>query len=126
MKALDRSEFIFAVMQPILTYVRAMSKILHVFTLLGYSAQKVKVVLNRMVKDVKPSQEKIEEGIQKPCDWVVPNDFANSVESSNSGIPVLKLAPDSNLSKSLVHMARHLTGEAPEEEHKSLLSKIFG
>lgn len=127
MKALDRSEFVFVVMQPVLTYVRAMSKILHVFTLLGYSAQKVRVVLNRMVKDSSPSQDKIEEGIQKVCDWVVPNDFVNSMESANAGVPILKLAPNSDLTKSLLKMASSLTGDASSSTNgKSFLSRLFG
>lgn len=127
MKALDRSEFVYVVMQPILTYVRAMSKILHVFTLLGYTAQKVKVVLNRMVSNNKPSQEKIEEGIQKACDWVVPNDYSHSVESANAGIPILKIAPDCDLSKSLTEMAKGLAGQLePGESNESFLRKLFG
>lgn len=111
MKALDRSEHIYAVMQPILPYVRAMSKVLHVFTLLGYTSQKVKVVLNRMSKDTKPSQAKLEEVIQKTCEWVVPNDFNNSIESANSGVPIQKLAPDSPVSKSLMYIAANLVGD---------------
>lgn len=125
MKALDRSEQIYAVMQPVLPYMRAMSKILHVFTLLGYSAQKVKVLLNRMDKDVKPSQSKIEEAIQKPCDWVVPNDYLNCIESVNAGIPILKLAPDSTVSKHLMKLAYELAG-TKHVPNKSLFSKLFG
>lgn len=124
MKALDRSDQIYAVMQPILPYVRAMSKILHVFTLLGYPSQKVKVVLNRMTKDSKPSQAKLEDTIQKACDWVVPNDFASTIESSNTGIPIIKLAPESSVSKSLVQLAARLVG-VKDEEAGSLFSRWF-
>lgn len=125
MKALDRSEQIYAVMQPILPYVRAMSKVLHVFTLLGYSAQKVKVVLNRMGKDTKPSQAKLEEVIQKTCEWVVPNDFNNSIESANSGVPIQKLAPDSPVSKSLMYLAANLVGDKVSAR-PSFFARLFG
>ena len=125
LKALDRSEQIYAVMQPILPYVRAMSKVLHVFTLLGYSAQKVKVVLNRMGKDTKPSQAKLEEVIQKTCEWVVPNDFNNSIESANSGVPIQKLAPDSPVSKSLMYLAANLVGDKVSAR-PSFFARLFG
>lgn len=125
MKALDRSEFIFAVMQPVLTYIRAMAKILHVFALLGYSGSKVNVVLNRMVNDSKPSQSKIEEAIQKPCDWVVPNDYKNCTESANAGIPLIKLSPDSLVTKSVRKMAMSLVGASETESGKSFLRKLF-
>lgn len=125
MKALDRSEQIYAVMQPILPYVRAMSKVLHVFTLLGYSSQKVKVVLNRMSRDTKPDQAKLEEVIQKTCDWVVPNDFNNSIESANSGVPIQKLAPDSSVSKSLMHLAAILVGDKVSAR-PSFFARLFG
>lgn len=125
MKALDRSEQIYAVMQPILPYVRAMSKVLHVFTLLGYSSQKVKVVLNRMSRDTKPDQAKLEEVIQKTCDWVVPNDFNNSIESANSGVPIQKLAPDSSVSKSLMHLAANLAGDKVSAR-PSFFARLFG
>ena len=125
MKALDRSEQIYTVMQPILPYARAMSKILHVFTLLGYPAQKVKAVLNRMTKDSTPSQAKLEETIQKTFEWVVPNDFGNAISSANSGIPVPKLAPDCALSKSLDEMAATLVG-VKNEASTSFFAKLFG
>lgn len=125
MKALDRSEQIFAVMQPILPYVRAMSKVLHVFTLLGYPAQKVKVLLNRMTKDTRPSQAKLEEVIQKTCECVIPNDFSNSIESANSGVPIQKLAPDSPVSKSLMQLAASLVGDKVAAQ-PSFLSRLFG
>lgn len=125
MKALDRSEQIFAVMQPILPYARAMSKILHVFTLLGYPAQKVKAVLNRMTKDSTPGQAKLEETIQKTFEWVVPNDFSNAIASANSGIPVQKLAPECALTKSLQQMAANLAGVKAELQ-TSFFAKLFG
>lgn len=125
MKALDRSEQIYAVMQPILPYVRAMSKVLHVFTLLGYGSQKIKVVLNRMSKDTRPDQAKLEEVIQKTCEWVVPNDFKNSIESANSGVPIQKLAPDSAVSKSLMHLAANLVGDKAAAR-PSFFARLFG
>lgn len=125
MKALDRSERIYTVMQPILPYVRAMSKILHVFTLLGYPAQKVKVVLNRMSNDSRLTQAKLEDAIQKPCDWVVANDYKNSIESANAGVPILKLAPDSAICGNLQQLAAELTGKEVEAG-PSFFAKLFG
>ena len=125
MKALDRSEAIYTVMQPILPYVRAMSKVLHVFTLLGYASQKVKVVLNRMTKDSHLTQGKLEDAIQKPSDCVVRNDYLNAIESANAGVPILKLAPNSPISDDLRRLAAELCGKQVQES-VSFFSKLFG
>ena len=126
MKALDRSEFIYAVMQPMLPYIRSMTKLLHVFSLLGYADQKVKVVLNRSTKDLKPPLEKIEDAIQKKVEWTTPNDYAPCVDSVNAGIPILKLSPSSSISVSILQMAQRICGLQETAKAGSFLSKLFG
>lgn len=78
-----------------------------------------------MGKDTKPSQAKLEEVIQKTCEWVVPNDFNNSIESANSGVPIQKLAPDSPVSKSLMYLAANLVGDKVSVR-PSFFARLFG
>ncbi len=110
MKVLDRSYKIFVVFQPVVSYLRALAKVLHLFTLLGYESRKIGTVLNRMDKAVAISLGKIEDAIQKPIDWVFPNDFLNATESVNAGIPIQKLQAHIPLSDTFTAMACDIAG----------------
>ncbi|MBU3628867.1 AAA family ATPase [Polynucleobacter sp. AP-Reno-20A-A9] len=110
MKVLDRSDKIFVVFQPVVSYLRALAKVLHLFTLLGYESRKIGTVLNRMDKAVAISLGKIEDAIQKPIDWVFPNDFLNATESVNTGIPIQKLQAHIPLSETFTAMACDIAG----------------
>ncbi len=108
MKVLDRSDKVFIVFQPVISYIRAVTKVLHLFSLLGYESRKIGTVLNRMDKAVTISLDKMEEALQKPIEWVFPNDFLNATESVNTGIPIEKLQPNIPLSNAFVAMASNI------------------
>lgn len=110
MKVLDRSDKIYVVFQPVVSYLRALAKVLHLFTLLGYESRKIGTVLNRMDKAVAISLDKMEDAIQKPIDWVFPNDFLNATESVNTGIPIQKLQAHIPLSDTFTAMACDISG----------------
>ena len=110
MKVLDRSDKIYVVFQPVVSYLRALAKVLHLFTLLGYESRKIGTVLNRMDKAVAISLDKMEDAIQKPIDWVFPNDFLNATESVNTGIPIQKLKSNIPLSDTFTAMACDIAG----------------
>jgi pilus assembly protein CpaE len=128
MKVLDRSDKIYLVLQPIIPYIRAASKVLRLFTLLGYEASKISVISTREDSDKSISKSEIEAAIQKPIDWQFKNDFINCMESSNSGIPIEKLEPNSSFSKTLINLASHISGftsAIPQKRPQSFFSKFF-
>jgi pilus assembly protein CpaE len=126
MKVLDRSDKIFVVFQPVISYLRALAKVLHLFTLLGYESRKIGTVLNRMDKAVAISPAKMEDAIQKPIDWTFPNDFINATESVNTGIPIQKLRAHIPLSDTFTQMACDVAGIKLEAvEGTSLWQKWF-
>jgi len=128
MKVLDRSDKIYLVLQPIIPYIRAASKILRLFTLLGYEANKISVISTREDGDKAIAKSEIEAAIQKPIDWEFKNDFINCMESSNSGIPIEKLEPHCSFSKTLMNLASHICGanaEALQKRSQSFFSKLF-
>lgn len=125
MKALDRADLIFPVMQPMINYLRAMVKQLHVFSMLGYADEKIKVLLNRMDPSVSLSIETMEETINRKIARVVPNDFQHVVESVNTGMPIGKLAPEIPLCDSLRSLSKDLTGISPAEAESSVFKKMF-
>lgn len=125
MKALDRSDRVFPVMQPMVPYLRAMGNLLHLFSMLGYDAHKVSVLLNRIDQTLSLSMSRMEDVIQKKIDRLIPNDFIHAGESSNTGLPILKVSSDSAISVSLREMAKDLSGVALPSHKQGLFSKLF-
>ncbi len=126
MKALDRSDRVFPVMQPMVPYLRAMGNLLHLFSMLGYDAHKVGVLLNRTDQTLSLSMSRMEEVIQKKIDRLIPNDFIHAGESSNTGLPILKVSAESPISTSLREMAKDLSGVVLPLHKQSLFNKLFG
>ena len=116
MKVLDRSNNIYVVFQPVMAYLRALTKILHLFNLLGYEPQKIVTVVNRMDSASAISLEKMESAVQKKINWVFPNDFLNATESANTGIPIQKLQPYATISKVFSSIAHEIAELQPEAE----------
>ncbi len=110
MNVLDRSDKVFVVFQPVVSYIRTLAKVLHLFSMLGYESRKISTVLNRMDKSVAISLDRMEDAIQKPIDWVFPNDFINATESVNTGIPIQKLRENIPLSNAFTAMAYDVAG----------------
>lgn len=126
MKVLDRSDKIYIVFQPVISYLRAVTKVLNLFNLLGYESRKIETILNRMDRGVAISLEKIEDAIQKSIDWVFPNDFVNATESVNTGIPLEKMRPHIPLSNAFKAMAGEITEvEIEVKDHASWMQKWF-
>lgn len=126
-KALDRSDLIFVVTQPIMTYLRAVAHMLHLFTRLEYDPSKVRMVLNRMDKVGMLSVARVEDSIQKNISLTVPNDFMNAVEAVNIGVSIIKSSPKSPISVALRGILAELVGEAVEEPpQKTFFQKILG
>jgi len=126
-KALDRSDLIFVVTQPIMTYLRAVTNVLHLFSRLEYDANKVRVILNRMDNVGVLSVARVEDSIQKNISVTIPNDFMNAVEAVNLGVAIAQNTPNSSIVVALRKIVRELTGEDVLTEPKqSLFKKILG
>jgi len=126
-KALDRSDLIFVVTQPIMTYLRAVTNVLHLFSRLEYDPSKVRVVLNRMDNVGVLSVARVEDSIQKNINVTVPNDFLNAVEAVNLGVAIAKNSPNSSIAEALRNVVRELTGEEVIEQSKpSIFKKMLG
>lgn len=125
-KALDRSDMIFVVTQPIMTYLKAVTHLLHLFARLEYESSKVRVLLNRMDNVGVLSVARVQDSIQKNINLTIPNDFMSAVESVNLGVPISKAAPQSAITEALRTMAMELTGKAISiPEKKSIFNKLL-
>ena len=123
MKALDRADVIFPVLQAMVPHVRDTQKVLRVFRMLGYPDSKVRLVSNRSVKGMDISVKKMADTLGVGIYRYVPNDFINASASVNQGLSIIKLAPECPVS--LKEMAADLTGTTVAEE-PSWLGKLFG
>lgn len=126
MKVLDRSDKIYLVIQPVIPYIRAASKLLRLFSMLGYELGKVSVISNRTNSDNAISKTDVEASIQKTIDWEFHNEFQNCNESSNSGVPISKLEPNCDFSKTLLDLAKNISGARTETvSTQSFFSKLL-
>ena len=126
MKVLDRSDKIYIVFQPVISYLRAVTKVFNLFSLLGYEPRKIETILNRMDKSVSISLRKMEDAIQKSINWVFPNDFVNATESVNAGIPLEKIHPNISLSNTFKRMAGEIAETKVDiDDGKSWIQRWF-
>lgn len=125
MRALDRAETIFLVMQPLMNYLRAVVKQLHMFSMLGYPKERIQVILNRMDRNIELTTAQMQEVIAHPIEHIIPNDFRQAVESVNLGIPLVKLDEASPVTKALDELAAKITGESHEATGQSSLAKFL-
>lgn len=110
MKVLDRAEQIYLVIEAMLPFIRDARRLLHAFRQLGYHGEKIRLVVNRLEKDVGVPIKQIEKALSTPVHWTLPNDFANASASVNQGVPIAKLAPGSSVSRALRAYAKELAG----------------
>lgn len=125
MKALDRADFIFPVMQPMVNYLRAMVRQLRVFAMLGYVNEKIHILVNRMDTMIVLPLEKMQETLGRPISFQVPNDFRKATESVNLGIPIGKLAAESPVTESLRTLCKTLCEIQDKSKEVSVFSKLF-
>lgn len=123
MKVLDRADLIYLVMEAMLPFVRDAKRLLHAFRQLGYSVEKIRVVVNRLQKDVGVPVKRVEKALGMSVHWMVPNDFANASASVNQGVPIVKLAPGSPVSRALRDYAKELAGTEPPR--RGWFSQLF-
>ena len=79
---------------------------------MGVESSRIKIVVNRYVKkgwDIEPRE--VERALGLQIAWMVPNDYKNAIAAINYGEPVVIRSPRSEMSQSLIGLARHLTDE---------------
>lgn len=122
-RALDRADLIFLVMQPMVPYVRDSQKMLTLFRNLGYPDSKVHLLGNRSDTATDLPAKTIEKTLGMNFYRLLPNDFIHASASANLGAPVLKTAPGSPISRAVRELADDLAGAS--KNHESWLGRFF-
>ncbi|MGF1632839.1 MAG: CpaE family protein [Phycisphaerae bacterium] len=76
---------------------------------MGIESSKIRIVVNRFVRkgwDIAP--EEVERSLGLRISWMVPNDYKTAINAINFGEPVVLRTPRSEMSQSLVQLARML------------------
>jgi pilus assembly protein CpaE len=102
------------------------NKLLKSLTDLGYvSAERIKLVLNRYVKNSEISLKDAEAGLGRGLFCSIPNDYTASMAAINNGKPILEIAPKSEIARSFLEMAECLA-EVPADKTGKKKSLFFG
>jgi len=82
------------------------NKLLKTFRALGYpSPARIKVVMNRYLKDSDVSLEEAEQGIQQKIFWSIPNDYRTTIAAINHGKTLSEIASKAQVSRNLEALA---------------------
>lgn len=123
-KGLDLSDTIFPVMQLVIPYVRDARNLLDVFKSLGYSSNKVQIIVNRYDKSSKLKLTDLSSVIGSSVAITIPNEYVAVTDSVNQGISVYRLYKTNPVTKSLIGMAEKITNTRVDA--KGLLARLFG
>lgn len=126
-RALDQADMIYPILQTTLPYIRDGKRLLGVFHSLDYHNDKISLIVNRHSKDGQIKPADLERAYGMRILHAIPNHYEAAAASVNQGVPILKLAPASPLSKALAEMAKGLAGAAAgaEKTRSGLLSRLF-
>ncbi len=102
------ADSIVVVVVPNISSIRAAKKSLNAFKDLGYSSEKVKVVVNRVSRKDRVKVDELEEVLEHPVFWSVPNNYKAVVETINSGKPLVGSKRLSDVGKSILQLAQEL------------------
>jgi pilus assembly protein CpaE len=123
-RALDQADIICPVMQATLPYIRDGKRLLQAFASLEYPTSKIRLILNRYAGNDEIRGRDLEDAYGQRIFHTMPNHYAAAAASVNQGVPVLKLAPGSPLSRSLQACARTLSGTRATSA-PGLLTRLF-
>jgi MinD-like ATPase involved in chromosome partitioning or flagellar assembly len=88
------------------------------------------LIINRSGANEDIKADYASDTLQYPISWTIPNEYQNVVTSINRGIPLMTLAPASNITKSIENIVKGINRTfypegVREEEKRSLLKKFF-
>lgn len=117
---LHASEKIFIVTDLSVTAVRNASRYSKLIQKIGINPSRLNFVINRYIKGSTLSIEEVETTINKIVFWLFPNDFSQVVSSINRGIPLVKFAPNSPLSKNINEFVEKMQDSAACGDYRGL------
>jgi pilus assembly protein CpaE len=122
-KALDRANYVFPVMQLTLPFVRDANRLISAFRTLGYSKDKIRLLVNRLEKAGELKLTDVERSLGLSAFKTLPNSYEAVAAAVNHGQPIASFARGNPVAKALQELAHTLTH--PFAESASLLGKLL-
>lgn len=123
-KALDRAHSIFLVVQMLLPYLRNANRMMTVFRSLGYSAEKVEFIVNRVWKNGEISLDDLRASMGVTKMRTIPNGYKEVAKAINQGEPLATLAKSSPVVKAIGELAQSLLPKT-EQAQSGLFSRLL-
>ncbi|WP_179400628.1 AAA family ATPase [Burkholderia guangdongensis] len=131
MVALDRSDQIHVVLNPVMTHLRAGRRLQEILMSIGYPLDRLRLVVNRTARATERTRAALEEvlGMRSTC--TIPDDVDNVLESINQGHPISRIARNCAVTRALQACAKQLVeGDTRPghgaERNEPLISRLFG
>lgn len=114
--SLDNSDLLFLVTCINLPALRNCQRCLDLFEKLGYSSEKVQILVNRYMENDEITIEDAEKVLNKSIYWKIPNNYFAIMAAINKGVPVSEINPASNVAKSYKELAIHVSDSIHRQE----------
>ena len=103
--ALNYSDLILLIAIVNLPAIRSTQRCMDLFKHLGYSNNKIKLILNRYMDsdDIKASD--IEDVVNQKVYWKIPNNYLTMMSAINKGVPVSEINQESNIATNYKNFA---------------------
>jgi pilus assembly protein CpaE len=122
-KALDRANYVFPVMQLTLPFVRDANRMISAFRTLGYSKEKIRLLVNRFEKSSELKLSDVERSLGLSAFQTLPNSYDAVAAAVNHGRPIASFARTNPVTKGLQELAQSLI--PPAAEATGLLGKLL-
>jgi pilus assembly protein CpaE len=122
-KALDRANYVFPVMQLTLPFVRDANRMISAFRTLGYSKEKIRLLVNRLEKSSELKLSDVERSLGVSAFQTLPNSYDAVAAAVNHGRPIASFARTNPVAKGLQELAQSLI--PPAAEATGLLGKLL-
>ncbi len=131
--ALDNSDLVLLITIINLPSVRNCQRCFDLFKRLGYTKDKIKIIVNRYMENDEIKAEDVEDVLGHPVYFKIPNNYFTIINAINKGLPVCEINPHSNIAKSFKELAALLSDnftysntQKPQKREKSFkLLDIF-
>jgi len=123
-RALDRAHRIFPVLQAGLPGLRNAAKLLGVFKSLGYSPEKIELLVNRIDKSSEIGAPEVRRSLGGTARRLIPDSPKEVNAAVNRGIPLAQLSRSNPVVRSLAELVLALSPR--QEESPSLFNRLLG
>ncbi len=123
-KALDRAHNIFLVVQMLLPYLRNANRMMTVFRSLGYPAEKIELIVNRVWKNGEISMDDLRSSMGVTKIRTIPNGYKEVAKAINQGEPLITVSKSSPVVKAISELAQSLLPKT-EQAQGGLFTRLL-